>query len=123
MLDAAQIKQLLINLVSNGVDACGERGTVTVTTRYDQSAQTMHMQVRDDGCGIPPENMPKLFTPFFTTKAPTKGTGLGLAIAYGVVKMHMGNISAESELGKGTTFTITLPVEVSGAFSIKSQAS
>ncbi len=123
MLDAAQIKQLLINLVSNGVDACGERGTVTVTTRYDQSAQTVHIQVSDDGCGIPPENMPKLFTPFFTTKAPTKGTGLGLAIAYGVVKMHMGNISAESELGKGTTFTITLPVEVSSAFSVESQAS
>ena len=123
MLDAAQIKQMLINLVSNGVDACGERGTVTVTARYDQNAQTVHIQVSDDGCGIPPENMPKLFTPFFTTKAPTKGTGLGLAIAYGVVKMHMGNISAESELGKGTTFTITLPVEVSGAYSVKSQAS
>jgi two-component system NtrC family sensor kinase len=123
MLDAAQIKQLLINLISNGIDACGERGEVKVTTRYNQNLQTLNLRVSDNGCGIPPENMSKLFSPFFTTKAPSKGTGLGLAIAYGVVKMHMGDISAESELGKGTTFTIALPVEVSGVLSLEVQAS
>ena len=123
MMDAAQIKQLLINLVSNGIDACGERGEVTVSTRYNQDLKDLNIRVSDNGCGIPPENMSKLFSPFFSTKAPTKGTGLGLAIAYGVVKMHMGDITADSEVGKGTTFTITLPVEVSGVFPMESQAS
>jgi signal transduction histidine kinase len=60
---------------------------------------------------VPEEHLPKLFTPFFTTKEQGKGTGLGLAIAYGVVKMHCGDIVADSKVGEGTTFTVTLPLE------------
>jgi signal transduction histidine kinase len=68
------------------------------------------IKIKDTGGGIAKENLSKLFTPFFTTKALGKGTGLGLAIAYGIVKMHSGDISVESEVGKGTTFSISLPV-------------
>ena len=70
------------------------------------------LDVSDTGCGIPPENQSKLFTPFFTTKEMGKGTGLGLAITYGVVKMHSGDISVESEEGQGSTFYIRIPFEV-----------
>jgi two-component system, NtrC family, sensor kinase len=70
----------------------------------------VEIEVSDNGCGITKENIGKLFTPFFTTKESTKGTGLGLAICYGIVKMHSGNIAVDSAVGKGTTFTITLPV-------------
>jgi signal transduction histidine kinase len=65
-------------------------------------------EIQDTGIGIPPENMTKLFTPFFTTKPIGKGTGLGLAIIYGIVKMHQGQISVQSEVGRGTTFVISL---------------
>ncbi len=66
---------------------------------------------QDTGCGIPEENLSKIFTPFFTTKPIGKGTGLGLAIVYGIIKMHRGQIYVDSEVGVGTTFTITLPVK------------
>ena len=72
--------------------------------------QAMVISVADTGGGIPEENLSKLFNPFFTTKPPGKGTGLGLSIVYGIIKMHRGQISVKSELGTGTTFTITLPV-------------
>jgi signal transduction histidine kinase len=75
-----------------------------------QGQQAMVISVADTGGGIPEENLSKLFNPFFTTKPPGKGTGLGLSIVYGIIKMHRGQISVKSELGTGTTFTITLPV-------------
>jgi signal transduction histidine kinase len=74
----------------------------------------VEISITDTGCGIPEEHMDKLFTPFFTTKPPGKGTGLGLSIVYGIVKMHRGQITVQSEVGKGTTFTITLPVQWKG---------
>jgi two-component system NtrC family sensor kinase len=70
---------------------------------------------QDTGCGIPEENLSKIFTPFFTTKPIGKGTGLGLAIVYGIIKMHRGQIYVESEIGAGSTFTITLPVKLPSA--------
>ena len=66
--------------------------------------------IQDDGSGVAPENIPRLFEPFFTTKAVGKGTGLGLHIAYDIVKKHRGTIEVRSELGKGTAFTVRLPV-------------
>jgi len=70
----------------------------------------VEIRVSDNGCGIPEEHLPRVFTPFFTTKEMGHGTGLGLAICYGVVKMHSGDITVESQVGKGSTFTVTLPV-------------
>ena len=110
MIDAAQIKQMLVNLVSNGIDAVDQSGEVRVSAHRCNGGDAVEIQVADNGCGIAPENLPKLFTPFFSTKEMGKGTGLGLAIAYGIVKMHSGDISAESEVNRGTTFTICLPV-------------
>jgi signal transduction histidine kinase len=108
MIDRAQIKQMLVNLIQNGIDAVAAGGRVGITARLNQGAA--EIRVTDNGCGIPRENLGKLFTPFFTTKEMGKGTGLGLAIVYGIVKMHSGDILVESEVGKGTTMTISLPV-------------
>ncbi|OGO15512.1 MAG: hypothetical protein A2Z02_00205 [Chloroflexi bacterium RBG_16_48_7] len=68
------------------------------------------LEVQDTGCGIKPENMSKLFTPFFTTKPEVKGVGLGLAVAYGIIQHHKGLINVNSEVGKGSTFTVLLPL-------------
>ena len=110
MMDKAQIEQVFVNLIKNSVDAVPRGGDVTVVSRLRDNGDALEVQVIDNGCGIEPENLSKLFTPFFTTKDMGKGTGLGLAIAYGVIKMHSGNITVDSEPGKGTTFTIYLPV-------------
>ena len=119
MIDHTQIKQMLVNLVQNGIDAVGPAagaGEVRLQARSPEKSglksgdESVEIEVSDNGCGITKENIGKLFTPFFTTKESTKGTGLGLAICYGIVKMHSGNIAVDSAVGKGTTFTITLPV-------------
>jgi len=73
------------------------------------------IEVRDDGSGIPPEILPRLFEPFLTTKESGKGVGLGLAVSENIVERHEGRIDVQSELGKGTTFTVTLPLAGSGA--------
>jgi signal transduction histidine kinase/iron only hydrogenase large subunit-like protein len=107
-VDRDQIAQVLTNLVSNALAAMPGGGRLAIRT--DRDAERIHVVVQDTGCGIPKENLGKIFEPFFTTKQMGKGTGLGLAIAYGVVKMHSGDISVESEEGKGTTFRVSLPV-------------
>ncbi len=111
MLDRAQIKQMLVNLVENGIDATPSGGRVRIEARPARSGEAAEICVRDTGCGIPPEHLPKLFTPFFTTKEMGKGTGLGLAIVYGIVKMHSGDVAVDSKVGKGTTFRVTLPAK------------
>jgi two-component system, NtrC family, sensor kinase len=107
--DASQLVQVLVNLLNNSAEAMPQGGTITMEAR-SQGGQTMEITVADTGEGIPEENLNKLFNPFFTTKPPGKGTGLGLSIVYGIIKMHRGQISVKSQLGKGTTFTITLPM-------------
>lgn len=115
MIDADQVKQMLVNLVRNGIEAVAhDHGKVTLSARLRDTGDTVEFRVSDNGSGIPPENVPRLFTPFFTTKEMGKGTGLGLAIAYGIVKMHSGDIGVDSEVGKGTTFSISLPVGKAG---------
>jgi signal transduction histidine kinase len=111
MVDKDQIKQMILNLVGNGIDAIAHGGEVSIKAHLMPGGDSVAIEVRDNGVGIPDENLSKLFTPFFTTKEMGKGTGLGLAIAYGIVKMHSGDISAQSQEGKGTTFTVCLPVE------------
>ena len=111
-LDGEQVRQMLVNLVQNGVDAVRGEGEVVVSADpVPAEAETVEIRVRDTGCGIPHEHVSEIFTPFFTTKQLGKGTGMGLSIVYGVVKMHSGDISVESEEGKGTTFIVRLPVK------------
>lgn len=120
MIDPNQIKQMLVNLVDNAIDAVPDStGQVKIAAQLSNGGKSVLLTVSDNGCGIPKENLSRLFTPFFTTKQMGKGTGLGLAIAYGVVKMHSGDISVESEVGKGTTFYVRLPIE--SAHSSESQ--
>ncbi len=107
--DPDQLKQVFINLLDNAAEAVEGCGLIEIITRVVDPAW-VEIKISDTGCGIPKENMKKLFTPFFTTKPPGKGTGLGLSIVYGIIKMHRGQISAESKANEGTTFTITLPV-------------
>lgn len=109
--DQAQIREVLINLTNNAVDAMPEGGKLIIRTRR-ASLDYVALEVEDTGKGIPPENMNKLFTPFFTTKPIGKGTGLGLAIIYGIVKMHRGQINVQSKVGQGTIFTILLPLKL-----------
>lgn len=109
-IDRTQIKQMLVNLVQNGVDATSPGGKVKINAHLSERGDAANIEVSDNGCGIPAQHLGELFTPFFTTKEMGKGTGLGLAIAYGIVKMHSGDISAESEEGKGSTFCVRLPV-------------
>jgi signal transduction histidine kinase len=111
MLDGEQVRQMLVNLVQNGLDALPESGgEVCMSAGMDESGNLAVLKVRDTGSGMPPEMLTEIFTPFYTTKQLGQGTGMGLSIVYGVVKMHAGDISMDSEVGKGTTFTIRLPV-------------
>jgi two-component system NtrC family sensor kinase len=114
--DAAQLRQVFVNLMDNAVEAMPEGGRLTVATRRGDNNHVA-VDVQDTGVGISEENLGRLFTPFFTTKPIGKGTGLGLAIVYGIVKMHRGQIDVKSQLGVGTTFTVTLPVEPAPAQS------
>jgi signal transduction histidine kinase len=111
-VDRDQIVQVLTNLVTNAVDAMPETGRLTVEVRGDK--ESVSLVVIDTGHGIPPDKRTKIFDPFFTTKQIGKGTGLGLAVTYGIVKMHRGDISVESNADPaagptGSTFTVRLP--------------
>jgi two-component system NtrC family sensor kinase len=109
--DPLQLRQVLSNLLVNAVEAMPDGGTVTFRTRNEPPGM-ITIEIQDTGVGVPPESLNKLFTPFFTTKPMGKGTGLGLSIVYGIVKMHRGQIHAKSQVDKGTTFTINLPVHL-----------
>jgi two-component system NtrC family sensor kinase len=146
MADAEQLRQMLVNLVQNGIDAveaaaaqegagasgasdgagasgvsdgagasgvsdgAGASAEVSVSAGVSVSGDCVVLRVRDTGCGMPPEVLKEIFTPFFTTKQLGQGTGVGLSIVYGVVKMHSGDISVDSEPGKGAIFNIRLPI-------------
>jgi len=108
--DPSQIEQVLLAIIVNAADAMPRGGNLWVESRLGEHGDFIVLKVRDDGAGIPPEIMPKIFEPFVTTKDLNHGTGLGLAVSQGIVERHGGKISIESEVGKGTTVTITLPV-------------
>jgi len=105
--DSRQLQQVFLNLIMNAIQAMPGGGKLTVGIS-NGSEGWVKVSVSDTGVGIPPENMPKLFTPFFTTKG-EKGVGLGLAVSYGIVERHGGRIEVQSEVGKGSTFTVFLP--------------
>jgi two-component system NtrC family sensor kinase len=106
--DPFQLHQVFCNLMNNAADAMPGGGTLTLRTKQGPWSGLITAEVQDTGEGISEENMKKLFTPFFTTKPAGRGTGLGLAIIYGIVKMHRGQIGVQSQVGQGTTFTLTL---------------
>ena len=106
--DPAQIRQVVSNILLNAVNAIAPPGRVEVATAaVDDSVE---ISFSDSGCGIPPENMGRIFEPFFTTRETSQGTGLGLAVSYGIVKKHKGGIEVKSEVGKGSTFIVRLPI-------------
>lgn len=107
--DANQMKQVFINLVNNAFDAIDPPGKITIATHYYED--TVSISVSDTGSGIDRESLDKIFLPFFTTKEVGTGTGLGLSVSYSIIKNLGGTIDVESILGKGSTFTIKLPIE------------
>lgn len=110
--DRDQLHQVFVNLLNNAAESITNKGTISITTRI-LDKQHYQIELSDTGCGIPAENLDKLFIPFFTTKQLGEGTGLGLSIVYGIIKMHRGQIMVNSSIGAGTTFTITLPIHLS----------
>ncbi len=110
-MDFDQIYQVFLNLAVNAAEAMPEGGVLTIQASATPDRQNVRIVFTDTGVGIPPENLGKLFTPFFTTKQIGKGTGLGLAIAYGIIKMHRGSITVKSEVSAGSSFTLEFPVQ------------
>ena len=104
-----QIKQVLLNLINNAIEAIDNNGLISISTRKKENYAII--QITDNGSGIIQEDLAHIFEPFFTTKSAVKGTGLGLSVTYGIIKKHGGNINVASKIGKGTTFTIELPIE------------
>ena len=104
-----QLNQVFMNLLVNAAHAMEHRGEITIETEATDSK--MIIRISDNGVGIPEEHLSKLFNPFFTTKPVGEGTGLGLSISYGIIEKHGGSIEVDSEVGRGTTFTIYLPLE------------
>jgi signal transduction histidine kinase len=109
--DGAQIEQVLLALLMNAIDAMPEGGNLWIKSLSDGDANQVRIVVRDDGSGIPPEILPRIFEPFLTTKETGRGVGLGLAISHSILERHNGTIEVQSEVGKGTTFTVTLPCD------------
>ena len=104
-----QIRQVFLNLLQNAEEAIPNGGgTITLTTEHD--AHSVRIAIRDSGQGIVPDNVQSIFDPFFTTKPAVKGTGLGLSTSYGIVKIHQGDIEVKSQPGKGSVFTVVLPI-------------
>lgn len=108
-----ELNQVFMNLLTNAAQSIENQGKIGIKTGlvYDNGQDFIEIRISDTGCGIAEENLNRIFDPFFTTKEVGKGTGLGLNISYKVIKKHKGKIKVESEVGKGTTFIVSLPVE------------
>lgn len=113
--DSSQLQQVFTNIIANAAEAMEGKGVLTVRTSLDKTNARIKVEFADTGHGIKSEDMTRLFDPFFTTKQVGQGTGLGLAISYGIVLKHQGWIEVQSEVGKGSSFTVVLPLERSGA--------
>jgi C4-dicarboxylate-specific signal transduction histidine kinase len=122
--DNSQIQQVIVNLVMNASEATHNRdhGKVTVRTTVNTNGESIRMEVKDNGDGIPKEYLAKIYDPFFTTKGEGKGVGLGLAVVYGIVESHGGDIEVDTKVGEGTIFRVDLPIS-GGAEKIPPQSS
>jgi PAS domain S-box-containing protein len=109
--DVQQLNHLFMNIILNAAEAMDGKGCLIVRTHALPNNQRVGIEISDTGPGIPQKILPQIFEPFFTTKEEGKGTGLGLSLAYGIVENHGGNIRANSQTGRGTKFTIELPIE------------
>jgi two-component system NtrC family sensor kinase len=120
-LDADLIKQVIMNMLVNAQHAIEDAGSITVRTRRCPAPKSpepgmppvpmVEMAIIDTGCGIPPQNLKRIFDPFFTSKEVGKGTGLGLSVSHGIIRAHGGAIEVESKVGEGSTFNVYLPIE------------
>ena len=110
MIDRHMIEQVLMNLILNAIQAMRAGGVLAIRTTVESANCLVH--IRDSGCGISPSVLPRIFDPFFTTKNEGEGTGLGLSVSLGIVERHGGKILVESEVGKGTTFTVSIPLAI-----------
>jgi signal transduction histidine kinase len=106
--NSGKLQQVFTNLILNARDAIPDGGQITLSTATDDG-ESINIYVADTGIGIAPENVARIYDPFFTTKGVGQGTGLGLAVSYGIVQEHSGHITVQSAPGRGTTFRITLP--------------
>lgn len=106
--DAPELRQVALNFLSNAAQAIGKNGTITIITR-PAGVNAVELVIEDTGCGIPEENLEKIFEPFFSTKPLGQGTGLGLSISHGLIQQLGGSIRVMSVVGQGTSFIITLP--------------
>jgi two-component system NtrC family sensor kinase len=116
LADPHQLEQVFLNLLMNAMDAMPEGGKILVSINpwAREAGPYAEVHITDTGVGIPPEHLPRIFDPFFTTKDVGKGTGLGLSVSYGIVRAHGGFIEVKSEVGKGSTFTVALPIKGEG---------
>jgi two-component system NtrC family sensor kinase len=114
--DPSRLQQVLLNLFNNAMDAIIERhgasGGKLFVEAFQSDHKTIKLRVKDNGCGIRPENINKIFSPFFTTKPVGKGTGLGLSVCYGIIENMGGSMDVSSEVGVGTVFSILLPAKM-----------
>jgi PAS domain S-box-containing protein len=110
LLDEKKIKQVFMNLIMNAKHAIGDKGTLSLSTGFNASDHKVFIKIADTGYGIEKKNLARIFDPFFTTKPTGEGTGLGLSVSYGIIKNHGGDILVESKVGKGSDFTIVLPL-------------
>ncbi|MEW6657897.1 MAG: ATP-binding protein [Thermodesulfobacteriota bacterium] len=108
--DSAQLQQVFLNILNNAIDAIGKDGEILIKTTHMAKNNQLAVEISDNGPGIPKEMLDKIFDPFFTTKEVGKGTGLGLSISYSIIDKLGGRMLVASEAGKGTTFTIYLPI-------------
>ena len=106
----SKLEQILISIILNAIQAMKDKGTLTISVKPDTEKKDVAIKITDTGSGIPQEQIKNIFEPFFTTKAVGKGTGLGLSVSQSLVKEHNGEIEVESTLGKGSTFTVILPL-------------
>jgi signal transduction histidine kinase len=108
--DVNQLQQCFLNLIFNAIEAMAEGGELKIESESDKTRKSALIEFRDTGCGIADSNLGHIFDPFFTTKEEGQGTGMGLSIVYGIVRNHGGDIKVDSDMGKGSTFSLSFPI-------------